>query len=342
MAESHKYNSRRSTPWDSSERTPLQEFIRSNYAESWERRHVLLAETNEAEFINAIKPTKCPFCRSEHIIKKAHTSSGIQRYLCLECGKRFIPTTGTIFDEHKISIREWIDYCLNILRYVSITADSWNNKNDFKTSRYWLQKLFLVLEDYQNDIVLSGRVWFDETFYSLRSPEVALKPDGSKPRGISRNKMCIGVAADKQNIICLYEGQGKPTQKTTLALFKDHIAVGSTLVHDEESAHKKLINELDLTSESYSSKSLKGLSDKDNPLNRVNEVHARIKDFLNSHSGFQRSEIQNYLNLFTLVMNPPKDNLEKVEILLNLAFQNPKLLRYRDFYVSKSSKSGDL
>ena len=59
-------------------------------------------------------------------------------------------------------------------------------------------------------------------------------------------------------------------------------------------------------------------------------LHYLIKRFLYEHSGFERSQIQAYLNLYAFVLNPPRDKLEKVDILLNLVFQNPKLLRYRD------------
>ena len=46
--------------------------------------------------------------------------------------------------------------------------------------------------------------------------------------------------------------------------------------------------------------------------------------------------IQDYMNLFAFVRNPPYAPLEKVEKLLNLAFSNPKMLRYRDqFGVTK-------
>jgi hypothetical protein len=31
-------------------------------------------------------------------------------------------------------------------------------------------------------------------------------------------------------------------------------------------------------------------------------------------------------------MNPPVDNLKKMEILLDLAFENSKTLRYHEFY----------
>jgi hypothetical protein len=252
--------------------------------------------------------------------------------MCGECGKTFLPTTGTIFDEHRISISEWTEYCLNIFRHVSITADSWNNKNAYKTSRYWLQKLFLTLEGIQNNIVLSGKVWLDETFYSVRSENIVRKNNGDKLRGLSQNQICIGVATDKRYTVLLVEGTGKPSQKKTCEAFRNHIEKGSTLFHDEEVAHRKLISELSLKSKSFSSKELKGLSDKENPMNPINRVHDILKKFLNAHSGFDRNELQNWLNLFAFISNPPHDFLEKVDLIVNLAFQNPKLLRFRDFY----------
>ena len=69
-----------------------------------------------------------------------------------------------------------------------------------------------------------------------------------------------------------------------------------------------------------------------NPLYPVNRVHAILKMFLNAHSGFIREELQGYLNLFSLVTNPPDEMLEKVELVIISAFNNPKMLRYRDFY----------
>ena len=50
--------------------------------------------------------------------KTGFTRNGIQRYRCYACGKTFTPVTGTIFEGHKIAIREWMDYTLNIIRYV--------------------------------------------------------------------------------------------------------------------------------------------------------------------------------------------------------------------------------
>lgn len=115
-----------------------------------------------------------------------------------------------------------MEYCLNIFRYVSINADSWNNRNAFTTSRYWLEKLFLVLEHYTEDIMLDGRVWFDETFYTIRSDDIQVKEDGTKPRGLSKNQLCIGVACTKNHILCLLEGTGQPTARKAHMTFGNH------------------------------------------------------------------------------------------------------------------------
>jgi hypothetical protein len=315
--------------------TPTQAFLKENYDERYNTHHRNVGESGEAEMVNSYIPAKCPLCGSERFKRNGYTDVGIQRYKCA-CSKTFLPTTGTIFDEHKLSISEWMEYCLNIFRHVSIAADSWNNKNTFNTSRYWLQKLFLTLEGVQDNIILSGTIWLDETFYRVRSEDVEYNEDGSKLRGISKNQIRIGVATDKLQTVFLVEGTGKPSQKRTYEIFGNHIKPSSTLIHDKESAHKKLVKELALNSISYASKDLKGLLDKDNPLYPVNHAHAILKMFLNAHSGFLRDDMQGYLNLFSFVTNPPDEMLEKVELAIKLAFDNPKTLRYRDFYGSNT------
>ena len=333
MHKSSAHKSRKKTPWDGvSELTATQTFLKEQYQMRYAERHRKLSESGEAELINSYVPSKCPFCNGVEFIKRGFTASGIQRYFCRPCGKAFVPTTGTIFDEHRLSIGEWIEYCLNLFRHVSINADSWNNRNAFNTSRYWLQKLFLTLEGVQDNIVLGGTVWLDETYYRVRSEDVEYNEDGSKLRGISKNQIRIGVATDKVNSLFKVEGTGKPSQKKTYESFGKHIAPNSKLIHDKEPAHKKLVKELSLKSVSYDSKALKELLDKDNPLYPINRVHAILKMFLNAHSGFIREELQGYLNLFSLVTNPPDEMLEKVEIVIISAFNTPKLLRYRDFY----------
>ena len=157
----NRSRSRKRTPWDEhNDLTATQEYLQMHYVARYEERHPRLADAGEADMINSYIPAKCPYCSSDDFVCKGFDSIGIRRYKC-RCGKYFKPTTGTIFDSRKIPISEWIEYCLNIFRYVSLNADSWNNRNAISTSKYWLKKLFLTLEAWQKNIVLSDTVWLD-------------------------------------------------------------------------------------------------------------------------------------------------------------------------------------
>ena len=299
-----------------------------HYLARYEERHPTISETEEAKMINSYVPDKCPFCGSNSFSRIGFDVNGIRRYKC-SCGKKFKPTTGTIFDSRKIPVSEWIEYCLNIFRYISLNADSWNNRNAISTSKYWLEKLFLTLDGYQNDIVLSGNVWLDETYYAVIMRDRERDENGNLLRGLSRNQICIGVATDKTQSVCFMEGYGKPSQKNCYQTFVNHILPGSTLIHDKETTHKKLVEKLSLKSIAYASKDLKKLADSENPLDPVNRIHYLLKMFLNSHSGFTRNDLQGYLNLYAFTINPSSEPLKKVEKILDLVFQKPKSLRYR-------------
>lgn len=190
----------------------------------------------------------------------------------------------------------------------------------------------IALEEDKNNTFLTGKVVMDETYYTVSSDEIQRKADGGKLHGISKNQMCIEVACSKTTTYCALLGLGKPTSQSVYMALKDHIEPGSILVHDMEKSHGLLVKELGLVSQAYKASDLKGLDDSQNPLRRVNEVHARLKNFLYSHNSFNRDIIQGMLDLFCFVSNPPINPLLKVEKLINLGLNTRKTLKYRDFY----------
>lgn len=324
--------SRVKTPWDDDpDITESESYILDKYKEHYYSRHPKLVQSDEYKIINSFSVHTCPYCESSDITKRGFTSNHIQRYWCLDCHKTFTILTGTIFQDHKISISEWIEYLLDLFNYSSISLASKVNKNAFTTSKYWLFKVFLLLEDYQDDIILKGDVIIDETYYTVIKKDITSK-DGKKLRGISRNQYCIATAKDDDHIYLSLEGLGKPTKHKTLKAYKDHIEPRSHLIHDDENSHKVLVDELDLIDECYLSSYLNSLEDKENPLNSLDHIHFLLKDFLGQHSGFSRSELQGYLDLFAFMMNPPHDKLEKVRILLEKAIITKKTLKYRDYF----------
>ena len=112
----------------------------------------------------------------------------------------------------------------------------------------------------------------------------------------------------------------------------DHIAKGSTLIHDKEKCHGALVKDLELKSIAYNGNALKKIKDEDNPLDPINKQCLRLRQFLDSHAGFIRDDIDGYLNLFCFMMNEGESPYEKVEKLLYRAIYFPKTLSYRDVF----------
>ena len=335
MKTKYRNTSRRRTPWGSKENlTPLEDFIRTKYLDTFNYRHPKLAETSESELLNSYPVHECRICHSSHIVKRGFTKNGLQRYKCHDCKKTFTATTNTLFQDHKISISEWIEFCLEIMSYESTSAVSKNNKNSYTTSKYWLHKLFILLEDSQKHIILKGRVEIDETYFPVMERD-RTKRNGKKLRGLSKDQYCIAIGYDGKYVYAAVEGKGKPSQKKTLKAYENHIEEKSLLIHDKEKSHRILVKKLSLEEEVYDSNELKKLEDKDNPLKEVNHICYLLKRFLRAHGGFSRDELEDYINLFCFIYNPPEEKLEKVKKLLDSAMHFTKSIKFRDLYTEK-------
>ena len=140
------------------------------------------------------------------------------------------------------------------------------------------------------------------------------------------------MACDDKHTVCKLIGRGKPSRKTVLAALGEHITPGSTIVHDGESSHELLVSRLSLVSEVHPTSETKGLDDRDNPLDPINDKCARFKRFLRAHSGFNREYFSQLVNLFAFIVNPPTNPYEKVEKALFGILNTPNSLTFRDLF----------
>ena len=104
-----------------------------------------------------------------------------------------------------------------------------------------------------------------------------------------------------------------------------------------ENSHSVLVERLGLESRTYRSADLRGLDDAHNTLARVNHMHFLLKEFLHRHSGFDRDEVVGWLDLFSVVVNPPEDRLEKAATVLDRAMSVPISLPFKDYYGQRGS-----
>ena len=327
-------SSLRSFPWKDPDR--LEKLIVSNELEHYSAKHPEPSE-KEIRLVNSIVPSSCPYCGSRDIRKAGSSRDGTQRYSCRGCLRRFSPLTGTVFDSRRIPMSEWIEYLRFLFEMHSVTTGSRDNKNAITTGFYWLGKVFLVLRGSQSGTVLRERVFLDETLFSVVRSKEATK-DGKRLRGISRNKICVGVATDGRNTAAFCENVSKPSKKSTLTAFAKCIEPGSVLVHDGDNSHSSLIKALRLTSETHPTSETKGMSDRENPLDPVNGIHSLIKRLMREHGGFRRENIQDWMNLACFILNPPFNVYLKIEKFLRMAVSGHSRLRYRDFYSKKCQK----
>ena len=116
-----------------------------------------------------------------------------------------------------------------------------------------------------------------------------------------------------------------------------HVAPGPRLVHDMESPRSVLVEELGLASEAYGPADLRGLDDERNPPSRVNHTRFLPKELMHRRSGLDRDDIDDWPDLFSVIVNPPEDRLEKAAMVLDRAMSIPISLRYRDYHEQRGS-----
>lgn len=226
---------------------------------------------------------------------------------------------------------------IHLFEFHSIRSSARDNRNANSTGKYWLIKVFSVLKDIQNDVMLLGDIYLDEMFFPVVKHQEVVK-NGRKLRGISRNKIAVAAAYDsKGNYLFMIEHTSKPSDRSTWRALGSHIQPGSHLIHDGERSHGILIRELDLTSTIYSTEETKRLPDKDNPLDPINDVHSLAKRFMKAHGGYNRDDLQGWMNLIWFILSKPDDRYEKIDKFINLALCAPKKVKFRDVMSRKAS-----
>lgn len=71
------------------------------------------------------------------------------------------------------------------------------------------------------------------------------------------------------------------------------------------------------------------LPDRENPLRKANQPCFLLRLFPDGHSAFDRSNFGGWLDLFSVMIDPPEGRLEKVAMVLDRAMSFPNTLRYR-------------
>ena len=216
----------------------------------------------------------------------------------------------------------WVEFLLAIMSFESLTGIARRDRRSPTTPAYQLAKLFMVLDGIQDAVVLSGRVRADEMMYPVPAADRDPLLAGRRVGGYSRNNTCIAIACEEGehgSAVFRVLGLGKPSAERAKAAYCPHLSRGLVLVHDRENSRNAVVRELGLVSETYDSREIERLPDEENPLWKVNRLCFLLRLFLDGHTGFDRANFPGCLDLFSVMMNPPEDRLEKVALVLDRA-----------------------
>lgn len=184
----------------------------------------------------------CPRCGSANVISYGKTKKKRLRRKCNACGRTFSLTTMTVMFSRKLKIkklRAMIDLMISDTKLKAM-ADS--VKITQSTAYLWRMKVYTAAKKTRDGTLLSGRVWIDENLIPVNQGQIWRKPDGKKPRGVSRNQVCVACVIDRKgNRYAEVAGKGVISSLQCLKTYGKHIAKGSTLVHDGIFSHDALV-----------------------------------------------------------------------------------------------------
>ena len=173
------------------------------------------------------------------------------------------------------------------------------------TAHLWRHKIFATVDGYQDHLILSDRIWIDETY--LNDTRIMHEFGKKRKRGLSKDQICIVVAIDvHKNMIAIQCGNGNPTGNRIEGALLNHIKPGSVIVHDGNAAHNQLIAKAGCTSEVYK-------ADTDDPkyieqMQLINNMCGWLQRFLYKVIGMRMENLQSYLNWFVYLFRIKRDD----------------------------------
>lgn len=126
---------------------------------------------------------------------KQYNNTSHNRYRCKECNCSYTLLSNSIFNSTKLSLHT-LDNYIKLMSYnVPLELLCEILEISSNTAELWRKKIFNTVNDYQDHLVLSGKVWIDETY--VEDYKVLATKDGKHLRGLSKSKICIVVAIDQ-------------------------------------------------------------------------------------------------------------------------------------------------
>ena len=206
----------------------------SDYFKSPKKCKQVLIETRWGDDI------VCPYCGKHHC-KMSKTG----RFHCMNCNHNFSCTVGTIFENTKITLRQWFMAMYLLSSYkkgVSSHQVAHDIKVTQKTAWYMLHKIRSLYAQ-SDEEALSGIVECDEMYLggAEKNKHESKKTEGTQGRSTKTKKPIFGMIQRMGNIVAMATKDTKA--ETLMPIIKQFVAENTVVYTDELSSYNRLSKE---------------------------------------------------------------------------------------------------
>ena len=257
------------------------------------------------------KKKPCPHCTSSNVYKRGKQKE-VQMYQCKDCKKWYSETTGTPLYDIKLKTK-WQSYlrCMEQGKPIKVIAKEIGIS--IQTSFDWRHKILSTLDQFVPK-VLSSEVECDELELPLSnkgSRDLDRKP---RKRGNDFKRNTGKEDVTVVQVVTAVERNGDKYLKAVASkrLSKEEItkaldgklADNTTLITDKHPSYKAFAKDNpSIKHKALLAKDHVDRKDKTIHLQKVNNVHAQVKAFLQPFNGVSSKYLQNYLNWYAYVDN---------------------------------------
>lgn len=288
-----------------------------------EQEGVLLEEAKEI-VSNKRKNKPCPHCESIQVYKRGY-KNGTQTYSCKNCGKWYRETTGTPL--FKIQLKDkWQAYLGLMEKGHSIKKTAKELGISVQTSFDWRHKALSSLEQFVPK-KLTDTIECDELELSLsnKGDRNLDRAPRKRANDFKRNQI-KGKVSTVQVVSAIERDTGNKYFKVveTKRLTKEQISKaldgvisdGSTLITDKHNSYKSYASgNTKIKHKRLLAKDHVDRKDKSIHLQKVNNVHSQVRDFIKPFNGVSSKYLQNYLNWYAY-----RDNIRNSKTTLKMWF----------------------
>lgn len=260
-----------------------------------------------------IEPKKkpCPHCRGEKVHKRG-MQKGVQMYKCVGCEKWFSSTTGTpLWDIKKKD--KWQSYLNCMQQNMPIKKIAKEIGISIQTSFDWRHKILSVLNE-QTPAILNGRVECDEMELPisnkgernlLRKPRKRSSDFKRNTGGKEITTVQVVTAIDENNNKYLKAIETKRiTARHLSKTLGKKLSKNATLITDMHPSYRPFVkSKPGIKHKTVKAKEHVNKEDKKVNLQKVNNTHKQLRQFLGRFNGVSTKYLPNYLNWFAYGKN---------------------------------------